>query len=105
PRQPGLISNVHPMPSPLPRTADREAELKRASVELLCNVALEDTEVSRGGQCHEEADARASATTGHYLRAAVDLHSGRTESGKPVTAVQSGRLRSRVGVCGGGNDR
>jgi len=41
------------MPMPLPLTADREAELKRAIVELLCNVALEDTEVSRGGECDE----------------------------------------------------
>jgi hypothetical protein len=41
------------LPMPLPLTADREAELKRAIVELLCNVALEDTEVSRGAECDQ----------------------------------------------------
>jgi hypothetical protein len=37
----------------LPLTADREAELKRAIVELLFNVALDDAEVSRRGECDE----------------------------------------------------
>jgi hypothetical protein len=38
---------------PLALTADREAELKRAIVELLLSVALDDAEVSRGGECDE----------------------------------------------------
>ena len=38
---------------PLPLTADREAELKRAIVELLFKVWFDDAEVSRGGECDE----------------------------------------------------
>jgi len=41
------------LPMLLPLTADREAELKRAIVELLLSVALDDAEVSRGGECDE----------------------------------------------------
>jgi hypothetical protein len=41
------------LPMPLPLTADREAELKRAIVELLFKVAFDDAEVSGGGECDE----------------------------------------------------
>ena len=47
--EPGFSS----IPIPLPLAADREAELKRAIAELLLNVALDDAEVPRGGECDE----------------------------------------------------
>jgi hypothetical protein len=47
--EPGLSS----VPIPLPLSADRKAELKRAIAELLLNLALDDAAVPRGGQCDE----------------------------------------------------
>ena len=41
------------VPAPLPSDADRRAELKRAIAELLLNVALDDAEPPRGGECDE----------------------------------------------------
>jgi hypothetical protein len=47
--EPGLSS----VPIPLSLAADREAELKRAIAELLLNMALDDAEVPKGGECDE----------------------------------------------------
>jgi hypothetical protein len=47
--EPGLSS----VPIPLPLDADRKAELKRATAELLLNVALDDVAVPSGGECDE----------------------------------------------------
>jgi hypothetical protein len=47
--EPGLSS----VPIPLPLAANRAAELKSAIAELLLNVALDDAEVPKGGECDE----------------------------------------------------
>jgi hypothetical protein len=47
--EPGLSS----VPIPLPLAADREALLRKAIAELLLNVALDNAEPPRGGECDE----------------------------------------------------